>query len=471
MVSKFRFLKTAWSLLFVFIFILTGCSVLQSNPIDKRPTVATEPPNTLSVPILPKSNIFGAQLDQLTPEKGLLQMVQAKSAWTRRDYVWSLVEPNEGDRNWDAVKYFEDELITASQNNINVILILLDAPSWARTEATCGGKVKPDKYPALASFVHDLVDRYSRPPYNLKYVEMWNEPDVDGFLGCWGDINDTQYYGGQAYGDMLKVVYPAAKSANPEIQLLVGGLLLDCDPTKIPNTTKDCTPAYFLKGILERGASNAFDGVAFHSGDYYLGVKGQYYNPNFVSTWNTTGPVTAAKSAFLNNLLAQYNVTGKYLINTEAGIKCGDPAQCSLPEYGFEETKAYYMIEDGVTALARNYQANIWYSVYGDRFSGLLTLENQPLPVYYAFQYMTMKLESLTFHQEITSYPNVKAYEFISTEGELLWVLWSLDGNDHSISLPNMPTNLERISANGKPEGNAPAINITVGIAPIFIQY
>lgn len=395
-------------------------------------------------------------------------MVQAKSVWARIDYVWSAVEPTEGARNWDAVKFFEDQLITASQNGINMIMILLDAPAWARIDPNCGGKMKPEKLPALASFVRDLVARYSVPPYNLKYIEMWNEPDVDGFLGCWGNVNDHAFYGGSEYGDMLEVVYPAAKAANPSIQILVGGLLLDCDPDL---GIKDCTSSYFLKGILESGAKNAFDGVAFHSGDYYLGQIGKYHNPNFAAAWNTTGPAATAKASFLNKILAQYGAAGKYLVDTEAGIKCIDLVQCPLPAYGFEETKAYYVVQDGAAALAGYYRANIWYSVYGDRFSGLLTQNNQPLPAYYAFQFMAARLENHAFSRNVTAYPGVRGYEFSTATGEKLWVVWSLDGLAHTITLPAQPASLDRITPSGAPEGLVVSVIISVGVAPVFIQY
>ena len=446
--------------------VLTGCFNVNQGPKD----IETRSTALVVSEDLPSKNIFGVQLETISSASGLQQMVQAKSVWTRRDYVWSTVEPTEGARNWDAVKYYEDELIAASQNGINLIMIILDAPSWARIDPNCGGKMKPEKLPALASFVRDLVARYSVPPYNLKYIEMWNEPDVDGVLGCWGNVNDRAYYGGSEYGDMLEVVYPYAKAANPAIQILVGGLLLDCDPDL---GIKDCTSSYFLQGILESGAKNAFDGVAFHSGDYYLGQIGKYHNPNFAAAWNTTGPVTAAKASFLKNLLAQYGVTGKYLIDTEAGIKCVDVNKCPDPAYGFEETKAYYIVQDGATALAGYYRANIWYAVYGDRFSGLLTKDNQPLPAYYAFQFMTGKLENHTFYQNVTAYPGVKGFEFWSPLGKKLWVLWSLDGADHAVTLPAQPVSLDRITPAGTPEGLLVAadLSISIGVAPVFIQY
>lgn len=431
-------------------------------------------PFIVYIPLLnrdyPEKNIFGVQLDTITSANGLDQMVKAKSNWTRRDFVWQLVEPVEGQRNWGAVKYYEDELVTAAQHDINVIVILLGTPQWASATAnvSCGGKVKPEKLIALANFTHDLVYRYSQPPYNVKYFEMWNEPDVDGFLGCWGDANDHLYYGGASYGEMLKAVYPRAKAANSSAQILVGGLLLDCDPAL--GLGKSCTPAYFLKGILESGALNSFDGVAFHSGDYYSGEIGKYNNPNFAAAWNTTGPTTALKANFLKKLLSQYNASGKYLVGTEAGIKCKSD-RCPDPTYGFEVTKAYYIVQDGATALAGGLTANIWFSVYGDSFSGLITKDNQPLPAYYAFQFMRNKFANHSFVQNITTYSGIKGYEFQSSTGKKLWLLWSLDGATHQVTLPSSPLNLDMISTSGNATSLPISTSVSIGIAPVFVQY
>jgi len=59
-----------------------------------------------------------------------------------------------------------------------------------------------------------LVVCYSVAPYNVKYWELWNEPDIaassfpgNNIFGCWGDPGDA-YFGGGYYTVMLKVIYP-----------------------------------------------------------------------------------------------------------------------------------------------------------------------------------------------------------------------------------------------------------------------
>jgi hypothetical protein len=127
----------------------------------------------------------------------------------------------------------------------------------------------------FAQFVAEAVERYSQPPYDVRYWEIWNEPDVglgvipaqSGF-GCWGDPDDP-YFGGGYYAEMLKVVYPVIKQVNPEIIVLIGGLLLDCDPVDPPESPpgsgilKDCSSAKFFQGILEEGGEIILMELAF----------------------------------------------------------------------------------------------------------------------------------------------------------------------------------------------------------------
>ncbi|MAT42508.1 MAG: hypothetical protein CL609_09220 [Anaerolineaceae bacterium] len=473
---------------FIILIFISACYAFDSNPDQQvveayeqqGSIVKSELPINIYLPAIlngyPPHTILGAQLETITAANGLLEMAEAGNRWTRRDFLWRLVEPTKGQRNWDAVKYYEDELINASQNNLNVILILMSTPEWAQFPGyTCGGKIKPEEISAYANFMYDLVRRYSKPPYNVKYYELWNEPDVRDILGCWADPEDPNYYGGKAYGEMLKVVYPAIKAADPEAQVLVGGLLLDCDPN-LTFENKTCTPAYYLRGILEAGAKNSFDGVAFHSGDYYMGEVGKFHSPNFGATWDTTGPSTNPKAKFLKNELARYGAQDRYLVNTESGLACvGTDTECTSPTYGYEETKTYYFVQNGVSAMANGYKANIWFSVYGDNAnnnrSGILTRENEPRPIYYTFDFMTEALANYSFGRYVDLGENIRAYEFLSPSEKKQWVVWSLNGLNQTINLTTSPYSIYKISNTGQPVQIENSQVIEIGLAPVFIKF
>lgn len=437
-------------------------------------------PSTIYLPLMlrnyPPQTVFGAEMYTLNSSGGLDQMVAADSSWTRRNAVtWSSVETTEGARNWGALSDLETELKNASSKGLKVILIVRSTPEWARKTAGSGsycGPIRSDKMAAFGNFMRDLVTRYSAPPYNVKYWELWNEPDIDPSLvlpdsiyGCWGNQADA-YYGGGYYAEMLKAAYPQIKAANSQAQVLVGGLLMDCDPRPgagCATTGSNALPGKFLEGILLNNGAPYFDGVSFHAYDYYLGQLGQYYNPNWQSAWNTTGPVLIAKAQFIKSLLSQYSVSGKFLMNTESAILCDT---CSS-DTTFETTKAYYVTQAYTTAIVQGLQANIWYNVPGWRNSGLLYPDLSPRPAYTAFQVARGKLQDFTYIGEVTAaelggVSGVRGYKLKG-----VWVLWSLDGADHLVTLSSVP--VAAWDAAGNPVTPASLMNISLN--PLYLEF
>jgi hypothetical protein len=399
---------------------------------------------------------------------------QAGVYWARsnRPVAWAEVEPTEGTRNWSAMARLEEELRAAASHGLQEIQVVRFTPGWAQqmTGYSCG-PIKPEKLGAFASFMHDLVARYSVPPYSVKYWEIWNEPDIDYHMvgqtsdwGCWGDQSDT-YYGGGYYAEMLKAAYPQIKSADPQAQVLIGGLLLDCDPRPgagCATVGNSNLPPKFLEGILRNDGGSYFDGMSFHAYDYYLETLGQYSNPNWQSAWNTTGPVLIAKAQFIQSLLSQYGVSGKFLINTESAVLCDS---CSNDPM-YETTKAYYVAQAYAAAIAQGLRANLWYSLLGWRNSGLLNADLSPRPAYTAFQFARNELGDAAWVRHITEYTGVKGYEF-QRGNRRIWVLWSLDGNTRSINLSGAPL------AGWDALGNsvAPAASMDIGLNPLYLEW
>jgi hypothetical protein len=432
------------------------------------------PASSAAVATPANQTLFGAEMEMLTPPHGLDQMVAANVAWTRRNAVpWSLVEPTEGVRDWSVLTGLESELQDASSKGIQVILIVRSTPQWARKIPGSGpscGAVSQAKLAALGSFMHDLVARYSVPPYNVKFWELWNEPDVDPSLvqvdsvyGCWGDQNDP-YYGGRYYADMLKVVYPQIKAVDPQAQVLVGGLLMDCDPRPGAGCAAvghSIRPNKFLEGILLNNGGAYFDGVSFHAYDFYENQLGKYNNPGWQSSSSTTGPAVIAKAQFLQSVLNQYGVPGKFLMNTEVALLCDTCNNDSV----YEATKAYYVAQEYAAAVALGLRANLWFTVLGWRNSGLLNSDLSPRPAYTAFQFSRNELQDAVLLRELTGYAGVKAYEFQLGNRHIL-VLWSLDGSVHSVTPP-----LPLLAAWDSLGSSVPiATSMGVGLNPLYLE-
>jgi hypothetical protein len=447
---------------------------------QQNPTLLPVEGTAISTPLVQVYPIMGIEMHTIDQRGGLDLVNHSSADWVRRNaLLWSQVEPQMGMRDWDAVTDLEDELVNAAEEGLEVILIVRSTPNWAqKVPGYSCGPVSLDKLTAFAVFMRDTVARYSVPPYNVKYFEIWNEPDIaphyvdpNNIFGCWGD-EYSPFYGGDYYAEMLKIVYPQVKNANPDAQVLVGGLLLDCDPLNPPLITsgssekKDCSPSRFLEGILQNGGGNFFDGVSFHAYDFYSGPY-SYSNSNWQSIWDVDGPVVSAKADYLRNLLTAFGFGNKFLMNTESGLLCGrdgkEPA-CLADEFQF--TKAYYAAQANATAMALGLRANVWYSLTGWRGTALVDNSLQPYPAYNSLSFSATKLHGSMYNGEIDQYPGVKGYEF-ERDGTRIWFLWSLDGEEHSVQFSTAPSAVFDVF--GMPVNTTQEFMVTR--APVYIEW
>jgi hypothetical protein len=435
-----------------------------------RPTIATITSLPTKQGIQP-NNVFGITLYTLDEAGGLTRAAQAGTGWTRNGFIWNEIEPSPGDRLWNLI--LEESLIRIEELGVEPVMLIEGTPDWALKAGFSCGAVADSKFDALGQFAYDLVQRYSAPPYNIHYWELWNEPDAAGTLGCWGDPSDTQYYGGYYYGQMLQVVYPRMKAADPKAQVLVGGLLLDCDPEHPPEG-KNCLPSRFLNGVLESGAGPYFDGVAFHAYDYYYG-EGVYGNGNWNTSSSTTGPVSITKANYIRRVLSDYGYGEKYLINTETALFWGPnvmnpPCEATVEELpSIELTMVNYVIQSYAVAVAEGWKANIWYSAFGVRCSGLLNSDLSPKAGYYAYQFAEQKLSGAQFVRQISEYEGVMGYEY-ETPGGMMWVIWSMDGKARTLNLEGLALKVNRVGEDGQAMKVVSSLSLTIEGSPLFIE-
>jgi hypothetical protein len=383
---------------------------------------------------------------------------------------------------WDEVN--EEALLSAAAEQAETIAVIQFTPPWAQKYAGYGcGPISEDSWGDFAEFMGAIVARYSQPPYNIRYWEIGNEPDIDRRLvggdsiyGCWGEQGDP-YYGGGFYGEMLKVVYPAVKDADPDSRLLVGGLLMDCDPVNPPETApssgtvKDCTPSRFLEGILEAGAGDSFDGVSFHAYDYYYGAAGSYGNEGWRSSSSETGPALVAKARYLKALLDRYGLEGKELLNTEVAVLCGrDGSEPICKADDFANSKAYYVTQSTAAALAEGLSANVWYSLTGWRGSGLVDVNAQPNRAFEAFQFAAQELEGAVLVDTLDEFPGVTGYQFMN-QGKGVWLVWSLDGEIHPVKLPSAYQFAYDVYGEAVEQQNPTKEEIEVSTEPLYLEW
>jgi hypothetical protein len=418
----------------------------------------------------PPSTVFGVESSALSASAS--GIFGTGAAWIRRNGLkWADVEPTEGARNWNAASAIEADMVAASQQNRKLILIIHGTPTWARQSAQfyCG-PIRNDKIGAFAAFVRDAVARYSKPPYNVKYWEIWNEQDgiaastaIEPF-GCWANTADP-YWGGGYYASVLQSVAPQIRAADPQAKILIGGLLLDSNPNDLPSGNYPF-PNFgkYLEGILRAGGGPYFDGVSFHAYDFYDNASntlGVYRSPSWKTAWNTTGPVLIAKANFIKGVLNQFGVSGKFLINTEVGMIC---YKCASIPSNYEMSKVYYMPQAYAAALAVGLIGNVWYSYEGWFGSQLVE------PSYTAYKTAVAKLGGATYVGPIgngdVGAAGVKGYK-LARDGKNVWVIWSGDGGAKSITLPSTPASIT--DPLGASQAAAASFQLTV--KPLYIEF
>jgi hypothetical protein len=109
--------------------------------------------------------------------------------------------------------------------------------------------VHPDYY---GEFAQAVVARYkTRNPGTIAAVEIWNEPN-----GSWAAAPVDR---GAAYANLLKVVNPMIKAADPSV-VVVGGV----EELHGADDAYGTTPADFLTGVYNAGAGGSFDAWCLH---------------------------------------------------------------------------------------------------------------------------------------------------------------------------------------------------------------
>ncbi len=470
----------------LFLLVLVIIQALPARAGDELPAPQfsdVETTHTMYLPMsvknkyAPAPSAFGLETWSYHPNtNGTYLFNQGSYHWIRRNgLIWSDVETTPGNYNWGAASMvsLEKDMLNAADTAKEIILIVRSTPTWAQKVAgkACG-PIKDENIDEFANFMAAVVSRYSLPPYNIKYYEIGNEQDapVTGFngseiYGCWGDPTDTVYYGGGYYAQVLKQVYPKIKAANPNVQVMVGGLLMDCDPVN-PPAGKNCTMSRYLEGILANGGRDYFDIVSFHSYDYYEGGYGRYSNSNWHSAWNTTGPTVTAKVSYLKNLLSQYGAGGKPLFLTEVALLCQmSESECASDR--FQKTKANFVAQAYAVAIQQGLPAAVWYHQYSMwNHTGFMDVDDNPIfDAFYAGKFASKQVAAVRSASN-RSDASFFIYDLDSVNGRV-WLAWSKDGETRKLTLNPAPVAIYDVFGNSLPVSTKPEI----GSAPVYIRW
>ena len=330
--------------------------------------------------------------------------------------AWSAIEAEKStprSYHWEA---YDEPFKRAAAAGMPVLASINECPAWACASAQ--GPLSGATPDEMAEFMSAVVRRYSQPPYNVHYWELFNEPDsTNGPNRGWG-------FNGTAYARMLAKVTPAIRAADPQARIFLGGLAYDWFIT-------DNGPFYqnFLEDVISAGGAPYFDYVNFH-----------YYPQNI--HW----PTFPDKIKELRSILETAKVN-KPIVCTETGL-----TTASNPEYrppamppNSPEQQARWLVKVHVQGFAYGLQMMTWfpfqdfttdvpgYQIFTE--AGLLRFDGTRKPGYTAYQTLTRTLGDAPFSRIVSGAGQpLEIYEFTRPDGRL-WIAWS-NGPNTTLPLP-----------------------------------
>lgn len=393
-----------------------------------------------------QTTILGGVLAAEDVSESVYTASRSGIGWTRyNQYRWDAVEVNEGDRTWEGQADAEMRLAQMSAAGLTPVMVIHGTPAWAQavSGSSCGA-VAPDKLAAFGDFMFDVVTRFSQPPYNVHHYEFYDKPDIDPGLvaadstfGCWGDATDTIYYGGDTYGEMLAAVYPRMKEANPDAQVLIGGLLLNCDYHFAYDPERDCDSSKFLSGILSTGAAS-FDIVAYQA--YSLRVSDRYDWERDYYLWQHRGGAVLGKLDFVRQEFEAADVAMKPVFLTEAGLTCWMEGGCEEEMAELQADQANYVMRLYPRAHANGITAVLWstFSGPGWRDTGILDENQNPRPAYRTFQLLGWLFNTTTYTgSEVSETGELEQYSFTNPDnGNVYTIYFSNSDTVYTVPVP-----------------------------------
>ena len=162
--------------------------------------------------------------------KGELELMQeAGIGWVRTDFDWTTVQPSQNG-DWD-FSMIDETVEWAEDAGIAILPILCYDVSWASPS-----------YKHLDEWLEYVRRTVTRYKDNLRYWEVWNEQDLEGF---WKDEPNPSNY-----TILLKATYEEIKKIDPKLNVLVGGM--------------SGIPFEYIEGIYKAGGKDYFDIMAVH---------------------------------------------------------------------------------------------------------------------------------------------------------------------------------------------------------------
>ena len=172
-------------------------------------------------PLAGVHTLFVNEVEEWKIQRGLAMIREMGGSWAVEFLPWAYMEGRKGQHDWSSA---ERIVRHANRQGVQLIARLGYVPDWARpdpnTLATTITYLDREHYEDFARFAAAFAAHFKG---QVHYIVLWNEPNL---TGEWG-MRPVDPAG---YVEMLRVVYPAIKQANPDVTVLVGALAPTLEP-------------------------------------------------------------------------------------------------------------------------------------------------------------------------------------------------------------------------------------------------
>lgn len=209
------------------------------------------PPQTVQTnhPILGVHTRLTDEVEEWKIQRSLELVREMGAPWIVEFFPWAYYHGADGGFAWGQ----PDRIVThATAQGLTIIARLGLTPDWARPPDTPLTYLDDSAYADFAAYAAAFAARYQG---RVDYLIVGNEPNLSYE---WGYRPTTP----EDYVNLLRIVYPAVKAANPEMQVLAGALAPTLEPEGSPWGLNDLV---YLQGMYDAGAADYFDGLAVHT--------------------------------------------------------------------------------------------------------------------------------------------------------------------------------------------------------------
>jgi len=284
---------------------------------------------------------------------------------------------------------------------------------------------------AFTNYCKEVVTEFKG---KIKYYEIWNEPNTDGF---WRPQKDPK-----AYTRLLKASYKAIKEVNPDTYVL-GVCTAGIDEN-------------FIKEVFDEGGYDYMDGLSLHP---YCAPR----SPEEAQSYE--------KIENIYTLMSHYGEPKNIWI-TEVGWPTNHPGGVSK-EYQADMLSRTYILGQTLPFLKTTFW--YWFGPDGpdrewseDNF-GILNPDYSPKPAYIALKNLTNIFNGSVYRKKLDLDINIYIREF-KKGNDFIYALWNIKGlsyitvkTDEEIKLVDMYGKEQKLFPMSK------SIFITLCTSPIYI--